>query len=238
MLGGRGLSWQNGKTAEVGRGDCIVYLPRRRAHAARTRTARRARVRPALLRRELAVPAARDVAGRQRAPSSRSPVRVDGAPPDSVRPRGRARAARAARAAGPAAGARSSTSTRRRAPHRSSASRVARTRRDLATAAGAVSTGLKHYVVAPGKESAPPHCHSVEEEIFVILDGDGVLVLDDEETPVAAGHVIARPAGDRRLAHVPRRATAASHTSSTAPAWRATSATTHAPTRSRSAGSA
>ena len=41
----------------------------------------------------------------------------------------------------------------------------------------------------------PPHCHSVEEEIFVILEGDGVLVLDEEETPVRAGNVVARPPG-------------------------------------------
>jgi uncharacterized cupin superfamily protein len=43
-------------------------------------------------------------------------------------------------------------------------------------------------------ESAPQHCHSVEEEIFVILDGEGVLVLDEEETPVSSGHVVSRPA--------------------------------------------
>jgi len=44
-------------------------------------------------------------------------------------------------------------------------------------------------------ESAPPHCHSIEEEIFVVLDGDGIVVLGDQETPVGPGHVIARPAG-------------------------------------------
>ena len=67
---------------------------------------------------------------------------------------------------------------------RSNAPRVARTRRNLGRAAGSVTTGLQHVVVAPGKESAPAHCHSLEEEIFVILDGDGVLVLGEEETPV------------------------------------------------------
>jgi uncharacterized cupin superfamily protein len=51
-------------------------------------------------------------------------------------------------------------------------------------------------VVEPGKESAPLHCHSLEEEIFVVLDGEGVLVLDDsEEAPVRRGHVVSRPAG-------------------------------------------
>jgi uncharacterized cupin superfamily protein len=72
---------------------------------------------------------------------------------------------------------------------------VARTRRRISGAAGSVSTGLQHVVVEPGKESAPQHCHSLEDEIFVILDGDGVLILDDEETPVRRGHVVSRPAG-------------------------------------------
>jgi uncharacterized cupin superfamily protein len=73
--------------------------------------------------------------------------------------------------------------------------RVARTRRNLGRAAGSVTTGIQHVEVFAGKESAPPHCHSLEEEIFVILDGDGVVVLGDDETPVGAGHVVARPAG-------------------------------------------
>jgi uncharacterized cupin superfamily protein len=49
--------------------------------------------------------------------------------------------------------------------------------------------------VAPGKEATAQHCHSVEEEIFVVLGGDGVLLLGDEELPVRAGSVVARPAG-------------------------------------------
>jgi uncharacterized cupin superfamily protein len=73
--------------------------------------------------------------------------------------------------------------------------RVVRTRRNLGLAAGSITTGLQHVEVAAGKESAPQHCHSMEEEIFVILDGDGVLVLGEEETPVRAGHVVSRPGG-------------------------------------------
>jgi uncharacterized cupin superfamily protein len=73
--------------------------------------------------------------------------------------------------------------------------RIARTRRNLGLAAGSIATGLQHVVVEPGKESAPAHCHSVEEEIFVILDGEGVVVLGAEETPVGPGHVVSRPAG-------------------------------------------
>ena len=29
----------------------------------------------------------------------------------------------------------------------------------------------------PGKLNAPPHCHSAEEEIFVVLEGEGHLLL-------------------------------------------------------------
>jgi uncharacterized cupin superfamily protein len=79
--------------------------------------------------------------------------------------------------------------------------RVARTRRNLGRAAGSITTGIQHVVVVPGMDSAPPHCHSLEEEIFVILAGDGVVVLGAEETPVRPGHVVSRPAGTG-VAHV------------------------------------
>jgi uncharacterized cupin superfamily protein len=67
--------------------------------------------------------------------------------------------------------------------------------RNLGHAVGSVSTGLRHVEVVAGKASAPAHCHSLEEEIFVVLDGDGALLLGEEELSVRAGHVIARPAG-------------------------------------------
>ena len=46
-----------------------------------------------------------------------------------------------------------------------------------------------------GRLSGPPHCHAAEEEIFFVLDGDGTLLLGDEEHPVRAGSVVARPPG-------------------------------------------
>ena len=54
-----------------------------------------------------------------------------------------------------------------------------------------------------------PHCHSEEEEVFVILDGDAALELwpspvslargtaAREDIPIRAGHVVARPPGTR-----------------------------------------
>lgn len=78
--------------------------------------------------------------------------------------------------------------------------------KDLGRAAGSLKTGLRHVTVASGKLMAPPHCHSAEEEIFVVLDGSGELELwpsaryggELETTPVRAGSVVARPAGTHR----------------------------------------
>jgi hypothetical protein len=39
----------------------------------------------------------------------------------------------------------------------------------------AVQTGLNWTKLPPGEEGAPPHCHSAEEALFVILDGTGTL---------------------------------------------------------------
>jgi uncharacterized cupin superfamily protein len=74
-------------------------------------------------------------------------------------------------------------------------SRVVRTRRDLGRAIGSIKTGLKLVELAPGKESTAMHCHSLEEEIFYVLDGGGVFVLGEDELAVRPGTVIARPAG-------------------------------------------
>jgi uncharacterized cupin superfamily protein len=85
--------------------------------------------------------------------------------------------------------------------------RGGRRRRDLARAAGSRWTGLRVLEMDAGVLSGPPHCHSAEEEIFVVLDGDGALELtpaspgpdkssDPTEThPVRRGSVVARPPG-------------------------------------------
>jgi uncharacterized cupin superfamily protein len=72
---------------------------------------------------------------------------------------------------------------------------VSTVRRDAGDALGSKTTGLAHLTVAPGALSYPPHCHSAEEELFVVLDGSGTLLLDDGEHPVRPGSVVARPPG-------------------------------------------
>jgi uncharacterized cupin superfamily protein len=72
--------------------------------------------------------------------------------------------------------------------------------RDLGVAGGSVASGMNHVEVAPGARSCPFHCHGAEEEMFVVLAGSGTLRLGDERHPVRAGHVVARPPGTR-VAH-------------------------------------
>ena len=75
--------------------------------------------------------------------------------------------------------------------------------RFLARSAGARRTGLNHVTLPPGATGAPAHCHSLEEEVFVLLEGEATLLLhprgsrggDAEEHPLRAGHVVARPPG-------------------------------------------
>jgi uncharacterized cupin superfamily protein len=67
--------------------------------------------------------------------------------------------------------------------------------RALGAEAGSQRTGLNHETIQPGSLNSPPHCHSAEEEIFVVLGGEGTLLLGDEEHPLRAGHVVSRPPG-------------------------------------------
>jgi uncharacterized cupin superfamily protein len=89
--------------------------------------------------------------------------------------------------------------------------RESRVWKGLAKAAGAQQTGLHWQRLLPGRMGAPPHCHSEEEEVFLILEGDGTLELWPsplaeargavrEDHPVRAGHVVARPPATR-VAH-------------------------------------
>ena len=87
-------------------------------------------------------------------------------------------------------------------PARRTGATVERTVRDLGRAAGSFATGLRLFDVAPGKLHAPPHCHSAEEEIFVVTAGEGTLELwprersdGPEEHPVRRGSFVSRPAG-------------------------------------------
>jgi uncharacterized cupin superfamily protein len=79
----------------------------------------------------------------------------------------------------------------------------------LATEERSDQAGFHWERLDPGARGSVPHCHSEEEELFVILEGEGTLHLwpspvsqargtaTHEEIPIRPGHVIARPAGTR-----------------------------------------
>jgi len=71
---------------------------------------------------------------------------------------------------------------------------VRRRRRDLATAAGSRLSGIQHVTVSPGRRSSTRHCHAREDEVFVVLEGSGELLLGDERHAVRPGTVVSRPA--------------------------------------------
>ena len=51
---------------------------------------------------------------------------------------------------------------------------------------GAEKLQMHVSVISPGKRAHPPHKH-VEEEIIYVLEGEGTMMIDDEEFPVKAG---------------------------------------------------
>jgi uncharacterized cupin superfamily protein len=67
----------------------------------------------------------------------------------------------------------------------------------IARHAGAKLTGLNLDIIHPGKRNGTSHIHSAEEELFVVLEGNGLFLLGDEEHPIREGHVISCPAGGR-----------------------------------------
>ena len=76
--------------------------------------------------------------------------------------------------------------------------RGGRRRRGLGEAAGSRWTGMRHIECDAGTLTGPPHVHSAEEEIFVVLDGEGTLELygdASEKHAVRRGSVVARPPG-------------------------------------------
>ncbi len=195
VLAGTGTLWQAGATCEIGAGDCIVHLPRSGAHTIRggpdgIEVLVFGERRPA----ELCVLPRTGygwlgdswvAAGEGDSPWERdTALGHPDFPPPSERPANIV-----------------NLDTVELTRWGSGSGSCESHRRDLGRAAGSITTGLRNVRVPAGKLSAPPHCHASEEEIFVILEGGGDLVLmPGGETPVRAGHVIARPAGSR-VAH-------------------------------------
>jgi len=75
----------------------------------------------------------------------------------------------------------------------------------LARQAGAQHAGVNYGRLEAGNDGAPPHCHSADEELFVVLEGAATFELwpsplrvleakaEKEAIEVRAGHVVSRP---------------------------------------------
>ena len=70
----------------------------------------------------------------------------------------------------------------------------AQTRR-LGRAAGSEKLYVNIDTLPAGTYSAKYHSHSLQEEFFLILSGEGVLRMDGQECAVRAGDFVAKPCG-------------------------------------------
>ena len=66
---------------------------------------------------------------------------------------------------------------------------------------GARISAIISPVLPPGKAQCPFHCHHGEEEMFLILEGDGELRFGDQRYPIRKHDVIACPPGGPEVAH-------------------------------------
>ena len=66
----------------------------------------------------------------------------------------------------------------------------------------ATKLGAGFDILAPGKQSCPYHYHLAQEEMFVILEGEGTLRVAGERVPIRAGDVIFIPPGAEYPHHI------------------------------------
>lgn len=74
-------------------------------------------------------------------------------------------------------------------------------RAQFSQAIGARQLGYNLTELPPGKAQCPFHSHRVEEEMFLILEGQGELRFGDRRYPIRRHDVIACPTGGAEVAH-------------------------------------
>jgi uncharacterized cupin superfamily protein len=66
---------------------------------------------------------------------------------------------------------------------------------------GAKKLGYNLTILPPGKSAFPLHSHSVNEEMFFVVEGRGELRLGDARYPISAGDMVACQPGGPETAH-------------------------------------
>ncbi len=72
---------------------------------------------------------------------------------------------------------------------------------DVGRRIGARKLGYNVTVIDPGKAAYPAHAHRINEEMFLVLEGQGEVRIGAERHPVRAGDFIAHPPGGPESAH-------------------------------------
>ena len=66
---------------------------------------------------------------------------------------------------------------------------------------GLKGLGIRYNEVPAGKSSCPFHNHHVEEELFIVLEGEGTYRYGPNSYPFKAGDVLGAPTGGKETAH-------------------------------------
>lgn len=72
----------------------------------------------------------------------------------------------------------------------------------LAKGTAAKKLGCGVDVLPPGKMGCPYHLHHAQEEMFIVLEGEGTLRVAGERLPIHAGDVIFVPPGSEYPHHI------------------------------------
>lgn len=62
--------------------------------------------------------------------------------------------------------------------------------------------GAGYDIVPPGRQSCPYHFHYAQEELFIVIEGEGTLRVAGEMIPIRAGDVIGIPPGPAYPHHI------------------------------------
>ena len=72
---------------------------------------------------------------------------------------------------------------------------------DIGRKIGAKKLGYNVTLIDVGKAAYPAHAHRINEEMFLVLEGDGELRVGEARFPVRDGDIIACPPGGPETAH-------------------------------------